>query len=134
MHLTSTIVSTTIASMRKYKREVLIPTGDYANEKISVEFDFDDKVPFKEAWAEVDEALDWKADLVKEAVRLDKTFKSDENKANPPIIEDTNTKPCPLPEHEGMTMTGKEGQYGYFYSHKLIDGTWCNGKPKIKEH
>jgi hypothetical protein len=38
------------------------------------------------------------------------------------------TKQCEI--HLGVEMTGKEGKYGYFYSHLLEDGTWCNGKKK----
>lgn len=32
---------------------------------------------------------------------------------------------CPV---HNVPMTGKDGKYGFFYSHKLDDGTWCNGK------
>lgn len=38
---------------------------------------------------------------------------------------------CPI---HGVTMYGKEGKYGKFYSHKLADGTWCNGKPKGRSY
>ena len=40
--------------------------------------------------------------------------------------EVTDTKECPI--HKGATMYAKDGQYGKFYSHKLEDGSWCNGK------
>lgn len=36
-----------------------------------------------------------------------------------------DTKVCPI---HGVDMQGKEGKYGHFYSHKVQDGTWCNGK------
>lgn len=29
-----------------------------------------------------------------------------------------------------VEMQGKQGKYGFFFSHKLEDGTWCNGKSK----
>src|SRR5689334_12042096 len=35
---------------------------------------------------------------------------------------------CPI--HPNEEMTQKDGQYGPFWSHRLADGTWCNGKPK----
>jgi len=38
-----------------------------------------------------------------------------------------DTKECPV--HK-VLMDVKHGAYGKFYSHKLDDGTWCNGKEK----
>lgn len=39
--------------------------------------------------------------------------------------ESTDTKECPI---HGETMYAKDGKYGKFYSHKLEDDSWCNGK------
>lgn len=36
-------------------------------------------------------------------------------------------KLCPI---HNEPMAGKEGKYGYFWSHKMEDGEWCNGKAK----
>lgn len=34
---------------------------------------------------------------------------------------------CPMPEH---TKKSKNGKTQRWYSHRLADGSWCNGKPK----
>lgn len=40
--------------------------------------------------------------------------------------EATDTISCSI--HKNAIMFAKQGKYGKFYSHKLEDGTWCNGK------
>lgn len=45
-----------------------------------------------------------------------------------PVI--TDTQECPI---HHVTMTGKEGKYGKFYSHKTDTG-WCNGKIKERTY
>jgi hypothetical protein len=40
-----------------------------------------------------------------------------------------NTKPCPM--HEGSTMYERQGRNGPFFSHKIGEGMYCNGKPKM---
>lgn len=39
--------------------------------------------------------------------------------------KEKDTKTCPI---HSETMYAREGKYGKFYSHKLQDDTWCNGK------
>lgn len=36
------------------------------------------------------------------------------------------TATCPI---HNLEMTEKEGKFGSFWSHKMPDGSWCNGKP-----
>ena len=48
---------------------------------------------------------------------------------NASVAPDIET--CPI---HNVTMYGKEGKYGKFYSHKMVDGTWCNGKVKGKSY
>jgi len=41
--------------------------------------------------------------------------------------EDPSEKPCPV---HNVMMKKRSGPSGTWYSHKLADGTWCNGKEK----
>ena len=45
-------------------------------------------------------------------------------------VKQAETKICPIEDHDDAVMTGKEGKFGWFYSHKTDAGTWCNGKHK----
>ena len=50
-----------------------------------------------------------------------------EQKVESKTEEKSDTQICPIHKVE---MTGREGKYGYFYSHKTDAGTWCNGRHK----
>lgn len=130
--------------MKKYKKEVLIPTGEYANTKIAVEFDFDDDKKPVDCWFEVDEALKFQKTLIDKEMEMDANFGTTPKTPVKPVLDQTapvgyaptapavNTQPATqLCDIHNVQMKGRDGQYGWFYSHK--DGqAWCNGKPKAR--
>lgn len=132
--------------MRKYKKEVLIPTGEYQNEKIGVEFDFDDDKKPVDAWFEVDEAIKFQKDLIQQELEMNTHFQtkpkvpvtpqtpppSTTYTATPAIAPSsptTEAKMCPIHsvplENKVSKKTGKP-----YTGHSLAPGSMCFGKPQ----
>jgi len=127
--------------MKKFTLGALIPTAPYANKNVEVTLDFEDDVKTADCWLKVDEALNFKIDMINKEMEMDANFgttkKEPVTPATPapsttPPAPAVNTQPATqLCDIHGVQMKGRDGQYGWFYSHK--DGqAWCNGKPKAR--
>ena len=62
----------------------------------------------------------------KEVEKSVETAKPEPSTLTKEAVKEATVKLCPIHKEE---MTGKEGKFGWFYSHKTDSG-WCNGKHK----
>jgi hypothetical protein len=131
--------------MKTFTREVLIPTGQYANEKVVVSMTFDDEVKNVEAWFKIDEAVDFKKNMIDKEVEMNATFATTPKMPPTPVATapayiptaqpvnvapsaTTGAKMCPIhnvPLENKVSKTSGKPYTGHF----LSPGKMCFGKP-----